>query len=244
MVAVNAMCRDKVRTRRPGCNRLSDKYRESVALEPTLHRDMATFLATTGFTNIRRSQRCSTNLTVHTVAEVERGLVLGYAQLNLQIRSLETAWRLVAQDSDGAASLVYIVEDGCFFLCVQRLSETTHAILTDRDEDEDPQHTTYQAPAVPITVDSFIMRQIIRQLQITFDDAYSPAPDGVSVAAYFSQYGLGAVRDSLRQAINITGIYIALCTMIPMYIRHNGLSRSTISNRVKKLKMTLLSCIE
>jgi hypothetical protein len=195
-----------LRVRKIGSNVLSEKYTYPVPVED-YHRDLALFIAHTGFANIRNT-RNRVDADFIPVFQSPSALCRCLAQMPTDehtcgfiVSSLEMAWRLVDQRSLLKGNeLWYILEEAHFILYMHKsgLSSSTYSILS--DPDTVGCHTlTFQPEPISIAWDTFLTKQ-------------------------------------LDKDITSLHIFNSLCIMIPSYITHHGLTRHSVVNRLAKLR--------
>ena len=164
-----------IRTRPLGTNRSSDKYIVPRMVE-SVFRDLALFIAHTGFTNIRRVPIGSTDPSVFPTFKSYQTLELfnyrycqssqtqdcvTYQHCLLTCPSLEVAWRLVDQGLlNRSNELWYIVATSSFVLVVREpLSVGTRQLFEETtDEDLGAYDVLFSPPTIATSVDAFIER--------------------------------------------------------------------------------------
>ena len=207
------MIRTNIRTRKIGSNASSDKYIIPAPVEASF-RDLALFLAHTGFTNILH-QRKTVDVDIipifRSVQEVfhfrpNRSGTEPNITCGLSIMSLLAAWRIVSQDLLATGNqLWYISDERRFILYIyDGISVGTLGVLADEDDD--------------------------RSTESPFDVAFCPEPTSISVdgvvTTHLTRYGS---KDAARK------LFRALSIMIPYHIKRHHISRHSIVNRVLKL---------
>jgi hypothetical protein len=197
-----------IRTRPVGSNILSDRYTLPQVVD-TAFRDLALFIAHTGFTNIR-----TTSFRSHFTQVV--------------CPSLELAWRLVDQGVlNPLNELWYLVHLRSFVLVVQEpvSAGTRQLFQKNSDDDLGPYDVLFRPPPIAISVDAFIERAIVHYVQKTLGVF---RPFSWLVATYGRQRVLTCVRTFHRTA----ELHQALLLLFPSL----ALSRSTVYNRISKKK--------
>jgi len=201
-----------IRIRRLGSNRLSDKYNIPIEID-SLFRDLAVFIASTGFCNIRIRQ----NRTDHHILPIFTSVreVLRFCSKRKRqetestcgytFQSLELAWRLSTQNLLRIGNLLwYHVEEQCFILYIQNgLSTGTEGLLVENEDDpslESPFHLLSGSQPRKLSLDDFLREQI------------------------------------RRGKTSAHGLYLACSIVFPRHLRRYTLSRSHIANRFLKLR--------
>jgi hypothetical protein len=197
-----------IRTRPLGTNRASDRYTRPRVVD-SLFRDLALFIAHTGFTNIRAGPAPP-----HSVP----------------CRSLGLAWRL--QGVLHPRNEVWYSPRLRSFGILQRVpwSTRTRQLLfpedpEDLEDDLGPYDVAFCPPPLVISVDAFIERAVVQYVQTTLDTAQP-------LATYGHQRDQ-KVRACVRSYHRTTELHAALLLLFPSSL---GLSRSTVYNRLAKIK--------
>jgi hypothetical protein len=209
--------RTNIRTRKIGSNASSDKYYIPTVVE-TQFQDLALFIAHTGFVHIRTTRKkCDLDVIpiFHSVRDISyfrsnRYLIETEIACGLAFQSLDVAWRIVSQQTMAPGNeLWYIIEENRFILYIQN-GVSKGTLCVLSDEDEDP------------------------SLQSPFHVTFRPDPITISIDAFVSSY-------IIRTGHEGTSLYLcnALSIMLPHYMKRHGLSRSSIVNRLAKLRLEI-----
>ena len=229
--------RAKLRIRKIGSNILSDKYTIPPRIEDTF-KDLALFVAHTGFANVRQKQKMS-DIDILPIfrSVVELALFLrqvphvGEVTCGFAFQSLDMAWQIFQQSMIAEGNtLWYILDELQFILYIQRdISKSTFDVFTDHDVDPvlGPMHTTFRPDIIGVSIDSFICNQINQHLQ-----------KKTSIAGITQQLCMDDVYAMTKTMPSSVCIHNAISMMYPRYMKIHGLSRNAIANRVAKCRHT------
>ena len=230
--------RKKIRTRRVGSNTLSDKYTAPTRVEDTF-RDLALFIAHTGFANVRHKQKLSDVGILpifRSMGELHHFLrhVVSIDEITcgFTFHSLDMAWQIFQQDmvSEGN-TLWYIMDELRFILYIRcDISKSTFGVLIDQDTDETlgPMHTTFRSCPIELSIDSFISTQIMQQVQTSTIIA------GIPIQQLCRE---GRIPSSAH-------IHNAISIMYPRYLKIHRISRSSIAKRLSKCRHAIQKSLD
>lgn len=247
-----------LRVRRIGSNASSDKYLFSTPVEAQ-YKDLALFIAHTGFANVRATSKSSEIGILPLLYSLEDISRFGWHRRGMGpsdaivcgiiFTSLDMAWRMMDQGTlqDGN-ELWYTMDESRFILYVRNgISRTTSLILSDEDEDTlssgRSSETMFRPAPMSLSIDAFILTQIVKSIH-RHAGAVHQARGLDMVRGLVTRYGHDQTRTSLRAPLTSFNIYHAICIMFPRYMVDHGISRSHITNRLGKLKTDLLALLE
>lgn len=254
-----------LRVRKIGSNENSDKYLYATQVEAPW-KDLALFIAHTGFANVRVSSK-SSELDIlpllHSLEDIHRfwwhRRGMGPSTeitCGIIFTSLDMAWHIIDQGTlQNGNELWYTMDEFRFILYVRNgISRTTYRILSDDDDtmsSGNASETSFRPIPMSLSIDAFIRTQIVTFIHTTASATHNDDADGGHcvgtdrqlVRSLVIRYGHDHVRTSLMHTMTSFHIYHAVCMMFPQYMKDHGMSRSHITNRLGKLKMDLLGLL-